>query len=478
MLRLVKDSLIEFENAKLKFCSWKNNQEIDLAINGASDLDLLVAFEQRYLFCKLVNKLGYKEATNQNLSYPNIKHFYGLDSNSGAIVHIHVYFRLTTGESHVKNYRFPFEAKILSSRITGPHGIPVPSPEWQQVLYLLRHYIKVSCLPGFLLFLREKTGYIDEFQFVGFPNNDANPIGSEVLGADFYETLQRNLNPWKSYLRQILLGMFLRHRIRHMRRISVASTFIQRYRQIFYRLINKLLLRQKKRLVNGGVFIAITGLDGSGKSTLVNELQKWLAQDLEVKTIHIGRPNSRIITLPINLLLLVWKKLRQTPHDQPSRANTESANKTSTFLQAARYYTLALDRYRVVLAGRKHVDRGCIVIADRYPSLSIGKMDSPRIVATETSSRLLHKLAEKERDLYKKMGSVDLLLRLSVPVEVAIERNRNRVKENKESDNEIRQRYEINQSLDYGQNNLVEFDTDCDYAICIRQVKSLIWKTL
>jgi thymidylate kinase len=153
-------------------------------------------------------------------------------------------------------------------------------------------------------------------------------------------------------------------------------------------------------------------------------------------------------------------------------------SRNSSLVEAMRYLALAIDRHRAMVRARRLADRGFIVITDRFPSLSPGKMDSPRIVAAEGCSSLVRALALREQELYKKMASPDLLIRLQVPLEVAIERNRKRVKVDKETDDEIRGRYEINVDLDYGDCNIVELDTNREFADTLRQVRQLVWEVL
>ena len=495
VLDLINQTLNRFEQERLDFCSWKNNHELDLSLSGETDLDLLVDFGQKHSILAILEQLGYREAANKHIKFPGISHYYGLDENTGTIVHFHLYFRLVTGESHTKNYRFPYETEILANLVEGPSGVPVPSPEWQQVLFVLRHYIKISCLPGLLLFLRERESYIREFQAIERSAGEPNPVGENILGGSRFEDLVGAINLNRNYGGQILRGLRLRHRIRHLRRTSGFRVWVRRYQQIAYRLFNKLLLRQRKRLCGGGVLLGITGLDGTARAgrifatdgsayfsrsgpRIVDSLESWLGAKFDTRTIHLGKPRSSVMMLPANLFLSLYRvvgRRRLRPADDQAAVFT--AQKTS-LLAAARYLALAIDRYAAVRRAKRLVDRGFIVITDRYPSLSPGKMDSPRIVVAEGSGSLMKKLSAWETDLYRRMGEADLLLLLQVPVEVAVERNRARIKDDKESDAEIRWRHENNRDLDYGNSRVIVVDTGCEYSQTLRNVKRLIWNIL
>jgi thymidylate kinase len=76
------------------------------------------------------------------------------------------------------------------------------------------------------------------------------------------------------------------------------------------------------------------------------------------------------------------------------------------------------------------------------------------------------------------MPKPDILFSLTVPIEVAVERNRTRIKEGKESEEFIRIRHKENQNLKYIAKHLYKVDTDVPYEIEIREMKSIIWRLL
>src|SRR5439155_21164216 len=56
-------------------------------------------------------------------------------------------------------------------------------------------------------------------------------------------------------------------------------------------------------LLSGGAVIGVVGSDGSGKSTVVAEMSRWLGEFLSVATIHGGKPPPSVPTaLPLVLL--------------------------------------------------------------------------------------------------------------------------------------------------------------------------------
>ena len=76
------------------------------------------------------------------------------------------------------------------------------------------------------------------------------------------------------------------------------------------------------------------------------------------------------------------------------------------------------------------------------------------------------------------MGQPGLILHLKVPLDVAIERNRKRIKADKESTSELKLRYEKNKNLEFSCINYYMIDSNSDYSEVLAEIKGLIWKTI
>jgi len=117
------------------------------------------------------------------------------------------------------------------------------------------------------------------------------------------------------------------------------------------------------------------------------------------------------------------------------------------------------------------------VLSDRFPSSSIGKMDSPRI-PLDGDSIYIRFLGRLERRFYNTIVKPDLLIELYVPIEVALERNRHRIKNDKESESELRQRYLENSNLRYDVKEHVKIENSQDFAQANAQILNIVWKSL
>ena len=138
---------------------------------------------------------------------------------------------------------------------------------------------------------------------------------------------------------------------------------------------------------------------------------------------------------------------------------------------------LAYDRYSLIKKTWNRVSNGEIVICDRYKSEEFGVMDSRRL-NPEDYKGIKRKLAFIENNFYNKMPQPDLLFYLTVPVDVAVQRNEERIKDGKESEEFLRIRHNENQNLTYKAKEQYKINTDEDYGDVISTIKQIIWNKL
>src|SRR5699024_5515332 len=106
---------------------------------------------------------------------------------------------------------------------------------------------------------------------------------------------------------------------------------------------------------------------------------------------------------------------------------------------------LAYLRYIKAKRAKKYKKKGYLVISDRWPTVESYKMDGPKL-GSKNLTGIFKTLSKIEKKYYDKLAFADLCVILTVPIEVAIKRNRDRVKEGKESDDEIIERHLQNAS--------------------------------
>ena len=477
ILHISKRLLADLNTNSITYCHWKNNHCIDRSLAGEDDLDLLVGEIDYDRFRSIITALGFKEAYNRHIQFPGIFHFYGLDTATGKLLHLHIHTRLVTGESHTKNYHLPLEEMILRNVRCHASGCKIPEAEVDLIIYVLRYYIKISCFTGAYLLWKRKHYVRAEYEHSRCDvNNDKIDILLEryfcFITPGFFREMSAALAGKGSFIKRISLGLQLRKNIKTLRRLSALRTLWARYYQVIYRALNKAFMKEKKSLARGGRLIAVTGLDGSGKSTVNHELLQWLDPLLNVRLYHVGRPGPVCETLMLRALL----KTKNSFNSSPQKDTTPRIHKRNIMF-AIRYLVLAYERFRLLRTADKLRTRGYFVFCDRYPSLNFGVMDSPRIGQVE-GKYLYNLFGRWEKKLYEAMPIPDAIYNLKIPFELALERNRARIKGRKETDAQMRKRYSNYSDLQYRAGYYEVIDASRDLPVMLKDMRAKIWERI
>ena len=121
----------------------------------------------------------------------------------------------------------------------------------------------------------------------------------------------------------------------------------------------------------------------------------------------MGKPASTLLTLPFNLVNPILRKIFKNNTYTHILKNENTTNaKQSSFMFSFRSVLLAYDRYRMFKKVQKKSLNGAIILCDRWPSLKLGAMDSPRILINQSDSfysRLILFFQKLEMYFYKKL---------------------------------------------------------------------------
>jgi len=465
--------------ADISYCVWKNAHELDEAFAGKDDFDILVKRHHIGRFTSVILGMGFKEASSNKINYPFISHYYGYDSETNVLIHLHIHTRLMTGESHTKNYHLPFEDEILSSVNSSIHGVPVSSVSVQYSMFLLRYYIKASCIPGVILLHQRKKSISDEYMSIANNYRNSSEEREINLAHDYLpdSLLKKMVTDFESVsptLHKFLIGQQVRFYLRYRLRYSNFMNLWERYWQIMYRALNKLFFKARKKISTGGSVLIITGSDGAGKSTISKKIVDWLGSSFDVRHYHMGRPPATIITFLYRLVLVVFRGVKKA---EKSKGSTLK-NKRATLIRMLHYLVIAYERRSLAKRIERKRNQGYIVVCDRYTTTSIGVMDSPRVRSLENGNILQNKIALFEEAIYRQIPKVDLNIFLNVPLETIIERNKMRVKKDKESDEEIITRFEELLKVSYSANKTCKIDASGSLDDTLNHVKKIVWAYL
>jgi len=483
-LELVRNLCRQLETEGISYCHWKSNAMLDRSASGENDLDLLVGRTDAQRFTRLLYQLGFKEAqTVPGWQQPGIVHFYGYDAHSDKLVHVHAHYQLILGHDLLKNYRLSIETSFLECAVqNGPFKVPIPEMEF--IVFVIRMVLKRP-----LCDLRRHRSLSDsanqELQYLQSQTCQERipamfsmyfPDVKLQLFNDCVNSLQPDCSRWA----RIRTGWRLRRALRTCCRYSwLVAVTLKTWRRFTGALRIRLAkLSSRKRLVYGGMLIAIVGGDGAGKSTAVQQVFHWLAKDFDVMPVHMGKPPRSWLTFIVDgvirfcrLLDILFEGKRSPQHSASS-----GLRPGFDFLHALRCVCTARDRYKAYRKIRRFTSNGGIAICDRYPLPQVKRMDGPRLGHLEEkakfSPRLTRFLAQMEEGYYRRILPPDLLIVLRVPPNMAVQR---KVEENAES---VRTRSQEIWELDWPQTYAYVVDASHPQAKVLSELKSLIWSKL
>ena len=469
MVRIFHDFFNELRAEDIIFCNWKGHHQVNENLEGEGDLDIFTPLASKKKFEEIATEGGFKRVLSYQAEHPFIEHFYGFDVDTLKFVHLHVYFKIVTGEHISKNYMLPLE-NYLTRNLDFNFLLPTINENAKLNIFLIRYFLKIGSLFGLVQYFREREKYSNEWSSMVHTSND-DIIDLNLSNEILQEMKTTYLS--SSPLSKLILSLRIKKRLKKFRRRPFFNHQLFNIRNISFRLLNKFFFR-KKKLLDPGLLIAICGLDGSGKSSLVLELKKSFSKDFSVKVFHLGRPSSSLLTIFFNFPIRIYSVIRRINPKRDKKNMIDEIKRTSN-LQAFRSLLLAYDRSRESLRARKYSQSGYLVVCDRYPGILHGKMDSPRIILDEDRGSFYQFCYEKEKQLYGSIQPADAIFHLSVPFNISIERNNNRVKFGKETEEELRQRFALNENARFLADEYNFIDATLPFREVTTQVSQSIW---
>lgn len=467
------------ESRGIRYCHFKSNNNLEPALSGVDDLDLLVAMQDKESFSAVVAQAGFRLATDRGLAAaPFVFHYYGPDPATGLLVHLHVYFRLVTGGSILKNHWIPLERAFLdSARPIGAADVYIPSANADLVLFVLRKFIEQPSLIEHFLFLRDIGNIRAEISWL---MERADRPGMRALVEQWLPQVPINLfdacldalvDESSSIAQRVRLGMRIRRCIRTTVIPPLFASLARSYMFALALIRGKLRIDAKDRsLFPGGLLVAFVGSEASGKSTLSRDAAKWLGRQFDLAHIHVGKPPKSWRTLPLWWAIAVRTRLRRLLGGNAVSRSAPEQRIAANLPHPIICWLDSIDRRQWVMKNARRMLNGTIVITDRYPAQAVGGMDGARIVP---NSRLTHLLSRWERKNYSGLPQPDLVLKVVAPLDVALARNAER--KQPEPEGFIRQRFELAKALDFIGSEVVQVDTNKPLEDTARLVRLLVW---
>lgn len=425
-LETISKLLLGLERNKVRYVHWKSNNNIDRALSGLDDLDILVhpddAVAAQKVFAGLRFIRGYSPKDRWQ---PNISHYYAIESCGSQLVHLHLHYSLTLGYDYHKNFTLPVMDWYFHRR-ERYREVYLPAPEKEYILLVIRTLIKSARLVSVAEFpIRQirsisrrkrpsQSAALDELAYLR-AQTDENAIKIALLASGLPFTMERFVVLAKAASGKV--GVRALHQTAAATKSALASTrdkseIVSLLLATFRINVGRIKkLKSKLSGLNpnskfpqyGGRIIAFIGGDGAGKSTNVSVTFNILARHLRTSQIHIGRPRRS----PLGTVYSALAKLVHLVYGGPLAKNL-------------RHLALAHNRLREFQRAQRDREAGTIVVMDRLPHPAIISMDGPRIRGIQ--SGLHARLAAAERRIYDRIGGVDLIVVIKLDPEIACTR--------------------------------------------------------
>lgn len=490
MLRAVSQLVERLNDSGIGYCHWKSNWKLEESLAGATDVDLLVERSKAGAFRAILQELGFRPAVEPGVTpFPSVEHYHALDDEGGELVHVHAYFRVITGDSLAKSFRLPLESMLLDSgsRIG---AVSVPSRAAELLVFVLRMSVKHATLMELALVLRDWDAVRAEAAWL--TSEDARDDAASLVrtwlpgfDARLFEAALDALISSAPVWRRVVLGRRVRAELRPFARHGRFEAWRIGARAIVGKMSHRLRGSSKKLApVSGGAVIAFVGAEASGKSTLLDAVERWLRPHFTVRRVHAGKPPSTALTFVPNLLLPVMRALAPGRRSTVVSARLAEGSAEGAELGAfplvfgVRSALLAHDRRALLVRAFARSANGEIVLCDRYPSSNELALDGPQLRSSDaaTMGRGRRWLARIESRSYRDIASPDLVIQLTAPLEVTLERNRSRAKA--EPDEYVLLRHARSERLEFEHTRVARVDTNRPLEDVLLDVRRLVWEHL
>lgn len=495
----VRNFLDQLNDQGILYCHFKSNEHLTAGLCGKTDLDIIIATKDYQSTLKILITSNFKFFRSGFLSgYPGVEDWIGFDSNSGRLAHVHLHWQFVLGEPNLKGYRLPWELTILNNRVwDNKNRIYTSSPEVELILLLTRAALKfrIRSLIKMLFYkaplmgndlLREykwltkrvNTKKLSEILHLSFSPNFCLAIEG-VMSSDFTHTptffsLRRNIKhfarPWRTYN-------------------SFGANVTRWYRE--YRLrIERRILRQlnligyiRRMPSTGGILVAVLGSDGSGKSTQVKDLCRWLSWKIDVTDEYFGSGEGRIswhrsVLRKFQQLIryVLPKGISKFDQDKTSSRPIDSRNIFVKCFIGLYAISLALEKRSKINRAIKLRNRGWIIITDRYPQNQLfGYNDGPLLQTWLNQKGLWPLIAKAEMAILRVFSDLhpDLVLKLTVSASVASARKPQMLLQ------DIQKKIEAVKNLDFLEyTEVISINADLGKGAVQHEMRKAIWNKL
>ena len=473
----------------IRCCYWKSSARLPAALAGETDLDLLVSRhdQHRLQACLLENGLKLFP-TVASRSDPAMTSYLGYDEPSGLIVHVHVHTCVVSGYRLLSEYRLPWAEAILEHSVPHPRfPVNVPDPATEAVLLITRGLLELRRSDPVAAAnwdaMRRKFD-TDRHALAARVDPALLRVRSaDLMGEPIAERLAAALTDRLPLERQRGLRRLVRKQLaphRAFNSIETAARAVTRGVSWVAGALNQRYLHLPRPLhrvaPGGGIVVALMGVDGSGKSTAVAGLRRWLGAEVDTMPIYFGTGDGRpsLILLPLKLLVPLFTRLTSSRPKGSSHGNVSDRppGLIYSLLLTLWAFALAIEKRHKLLQARRAADRGMVVIADRFPQDQFASFnDGPLLPRLKRVPRWLRQFEASAYELSRRVPP-DLVIKLTASPHLIAKR------EPAMNRDVIRQRTSELQMLTYPESTVVCIDAAQPLDSVFRQIRNEVWRHL
>ncbi|SFO66646.1 Thymidylate kinase [Mesorhizobium sp. NFR06] len=482
-------ALSALRQSNVECCYWKSSRRFPAVLLGESDLDLLVARSDQHLAAQALLACGLKRFESVNCcGHPAVQSFLGYDEPSGRIIHLHLHYRLVVGEPLLRNYQLPWEQLILASAIPHPRlPIRVLDPASEALLLLVRASLELRRRDPLALRnwrATQKKFELDRLDLASRVDpRRLRDLAAKLVKHDLAEAIANALFDPQPLATQRRLRRHIRKDLAVYRTYNAIEVVLRGIGRAIHWTVGNLNKRflhiprpWSRRAPGGGMVVAVVGIDGSGKTTLVAAIRQWLGSEVDVMPIYFGTGGGRpsLLLLPFKLLVPVatWALGTKPAGSSHGTVSDHTPGAFYSILLAIWATVVAVEKLMKLVAARRGADRGMVVIADRFPQDQIVDFnDAPLLPRLANVPARLRRFEANAYALARRQPP-DLVIKLQTTPEVIMTR------EPGMDPSVIRRRVPALQQLTFRGATVVSVDAGQPLVDVIRAAKAAVWRML
>jgi thymidylate kinase len=478
----------------LALAHWKSNNRLEAAASGEDDLDLSIPASEEYAFRHVLTEFGFVEFRARRWQRaPHVFDLLGLEEETGRLLHIHLHTRLVTGADGVLEQELPWMEQMNRALAPDPvTGVRIPPPAFDAHLLLAREAVKSRNIRAVLRRVTGRHAFSDDapeelaWLLARCRQEDLDVWGVEMWGAARWQRMRPHLDA-DLFDREGAFALLRAEVLDALAPYRRGTAFGNAARFLALRLAKLLHARRARlratpasgmRLIGPRApIIAIVGCDGSGKSTVVADLRRWLSWKADVAVVYFGTNHGWFRRARgIALSLRSASKPRRTDQSaRPPEPNPPLRASAPGWLGPLKWAVMGRLRLHLHRRAERLARAGTIVLADRYPQIEVhGTYDGPSTLNQPGIGLVGRVLQRIEHRSFKKLADArpDLVIKLIVPFDVASARK---------GDHDpvsLVEKIRLTRDIRFNSSRTVEVDASQPLDAVIREVRRHVWSSI